>query len=247
MSGTGTALGMMERLGAAYARTQAGSRVEVLPNLGSSGAVQAVARGAIDLAVSGRALTAEERALGLASFEIARTPFVFAVGPGAGVRGITTADLVRILRGELLAWPGGERVRLIVRPASDADTQVVRDFSPEVSAALDVALARPGLVVAVTNQECNEAIERTQGAIGGTTLLQLRTETRTLGVLAWNGVEPTVAAMRAGAYPLAKPLYAVIRRAPEPRVRRWLAFLASAQARRLLEQLGASATPFPSP
>jgi phosphate transport system substrate-binding protein len=246
MSGTGTALGMLEQMGDAFARTRPGTRVEVLPNLGSSGAVQAVAKGALDVAISGRPLKQEEQALGLRSFEITRTPFVFAVGPGVGVRAITTAELAQLFRGEKLTWPNGERIRLVLRPPSDADTIVLKGVSAELAAAVDAARARPGMLMAVTNQESDELVERTPGAIGGTTLMQLRSERRALSALAWNGVEPSVAALLAGAYPLGKALYVVLRREPAPAVRRWLEFVCSAQGTKILEQLGGNATSIPS-
>jgi len=77
IGGTGAAVAVMTRLGAAFAAYQPDLAVEVLPSLGSSGGIRALAGGAIDIAVSARALKPEEEAQGLQAVALLRTPFVF--------------------------------------------------------------------------------------------------------------------------------------------------------------------------
>jgi phosphate transport system substrate-binding protein len=245
VGGTGAAVAAMERLGEAYRKAHGATRFQVLPSIGSTGAVKAVAEGAVDVAVSGRALTPGEAGLSVVAFEFARTPFAFAVNPRTEVSNVTSEEMVRIYRGELTRWPNGERVRLVLRPGSDADTQVLRSISPEMSLAVGVAQARPGMLMAVTNNECNEMVERTPGAIGPTSLLQVLAETHALRLLAWNGVRPDLEALASGRYPLVKPLFLVIRRSPPPAVSRFVGFLASPAGREILASLGAQAVPFP--
>jgi phosphate transport system substrate-binding protein len=245
ITGTGTAIGTMLRLGPAFERSHPGHRVKVLPSLGSAGAVQAVAKGAIEVGLAGRALRPDEVSLGLVALEVARTPFLFAVGPRAGATRLGAAELARIYRGEVTSWPGGERIRLVLRPRSDADTLFVRALSPELAVAMDLALARPGMLMAATNQECDAMLAHTPGGLGPSTLAQLRTEPVGLVPLAWEGVEPTLANLVSGAYPLAKPTWVVVRRDPPAAVRRFLAFLASPEGRGLLEAAGHQPLPFP--
>jgi phosphate transport system substrate-binding protein len=237
-SGTGSALGSLRRLGAAFEEAHPGHRLRVLPSVGSSGALQAVAQGALDVGVSGRALRPAERALGLAVTPYARTPLVFAVGPRTRATGITTGEVVRILRGELRRWSGGELLRMVMRSAGDVDTQLLRAVSAEMAAAVDLALSREGALVADTNQECNALIARTPGAVGLSSLTQILTEDRPVTALAWNGVAPTLANLASGAYPLAKPLFVVTRASPPPPVRHFLSFLKSPRARAILEASG---------
>lgn len=238
LSGTGTALGTLRRLAGAFERANPGQRLHVLPSVGSSGAIAAVAGGAIDVAISGRHLEPSEEALGLTELAYARTPFLFAVGPRTGVSGITTGEIVRIYRGELSTWPSGERVRLVLRPRTDVDDAILRSLSPEMPAAVDAALAREGMLLALTNDECDDILARTPGSIGPTSLTQLRSDDAPLVPLALNGVAPTVPNLASGAYPIAKTLFAVVRRSPSPAVRRFLEFLASPEARKILEQTG---------
>lgn len=246
VSGTGTALGTFRLLAAAFEKASPGDRVQILASVGSSGAIRAVADGALDLGLSGREPRPEERKLGILALAYARTPFVFAAGPRAGVTGITAADAVRIYRGELVRWPNGERVRLVLRPRSDADTAIVSAISEQMRAAVDAALGREGLIVAATNQDCNDVLGRTPGSFGPTSLTQILTEKRPVTALAWNGVAPTVANLASGAYPLGKTLLVVVRSSPPPRVKRFLAFLSSAEARRIIERTGNLPVPLPA-
>jgi phosphate transport system substrate-binding protein len=239
VGGTGSAVAAMERIGDVLHEAAPDTGLRVLPSLGSTGAVRAIADGAIDVAVVGRPLSADERGRGVHEREVARTLFVFAVGPGTRASGLDTEQLVAIYRGTRTTWPDGQRVRPVMRPASDADSDLVRAISPEVAAAVAEARNRPGMLLAITNTECNQLLERTPGAIGPTSLLQIRAEGRPLRALAWNGVEPTLANLEAGRYPLGKSIWIVFRENPSPGVRRLLSFLASPRGRDLLRSLGA--------
>lgn len=238
VGGTGSALGTMRRLSGAFESKNPGHRLAVLPSVGSTGAISAVANGALDVGLSARPIEPEERALGLTALPYARTPLLFAAGPRAGVREITTGELVRIYRGELKTWPNGERVRLVMRPRTDVDSALLRAISPEMAAAVDVAFTREGLLVAITNQECDEILARTPGAIGPSSLAEITIDEPSLVPLTLNGVAPTLPNLASGAYPLAKTLFAVSRASPSPPVRQFLEFLASPEARQILEQTG---------
>jgi len=246
VSGTGSALGAIRELVPAFEKAHPGVTVKLLPSVGSAGAIQAVRERALEVGISGRPLLPEEVAAGLLEVTYARTPFVFAVGPRVTATSLSAGELVRIYRGELTAWPDGERIRPVLRPGADVDTLTIRAISPELDAAMEVALGREGLLMAATNQDCNEALARTPGSVGPTTLSQLKTEVHTLRPLAWNGVEPTVTSLASGAYPLAKALHAVVRAPVSAPVHRFLDFLGSAEARRILEQTGNLPAPAPA-
>ncbi len=246
VSGTGAALGTMRRLAALFEKVNPGLRVELLPSTGSSGAFRAVADGALDVGLSGRPPGPGERALRLVTMPYARTPFVLAAGPRAEVTGITTDEAVRIYRGEIQRWPNGERVRVVLRPRGDVDTLILRSISREMAAAVDAAHAREGMLLATTNQQCDRILLRTPGAIGPSTLTQILAEGTPIRPLSWNGVPPTVENLASGAYPLEKTLHVVVRPSPKPAVQRFLAYLASPEARTVLERTGNIAVPLPA-
>lgn len=238
ISGTGTALGTMKQLIAAFERSQAGVRLRMLPSVGSAGAIKAVARGALDIGLTGRQLTPDERSLPIRSLDYARTPFVFAVNRKVADDGLTAAEVARIYHGQRTTWGDGTRVRIILRPAHDADTIIARAISPEMRAAVDAALGRDGMVMAITNQECHDLLSRMPGSIGFSSLTQILTDGHPLKPLAWNGVAPTVANLANGSYPLGKTLSFIVQLEPRPAVRAFLRFVSSAEGQRILERTG---------
>jgi phosphate transport system substrate-binding protein len=245
-TGTGTALGAMRRLAPAFEKANPGHRLQLLPSLGSSGALKALADGAIDMALSGRPIKPDEQALGLVAVPYARTPFAFVVGPRAGVTGITAAEAARIYSGAQERWPNGERVRLVLRPRVDMDTGIVAAISAEMAAAVDVAMARDGMLMAATNQDCHEIVVQTPGSIGPSSLTQIMTEDPGLVPLTWNGVAPTLRNLASGQYPLQKTLFLAVRAPPTAAVRCFLSFLASPEAARILEATGNLPLPIPA-
>jgi phosphate transport system substrate-binding protein len=102
------------------------------------------------------------------------------------------------------------------------------------------------MLVAVTNTECNEMVARSPGAIGPTTLLQVRAEPHPVRPLPWNGVEPTLENLASGRYPLGKSIHVVYRTPTSDGVRRFLAFLGSPRGQQLLRDLGALPLDFPA-
>lgn len=238
VSGTGSTIGSVRQLATAYQRANPGQAIRLLPNVGSSGAIKAVAEGALDVGISGRPLRPEEQARGLLALAFAQTALVFAAGPGVKAGSMTASELARIYRGESTAWPDGGRIRLVLRPRSDVDTGLVRSISPELDAAVELALSREGMLMAATNQDCNETLARTPGSIGPTSLTQLVTESLAVHPLAWNGVAPTLQNLASGAYPLTKRFHLVIRASPTAAVRRFVDYLGTPEARRILERTG---------
>ena len=76
LGGTGGAMAMAEHEAAEFA-VATGIKIEVIPGLGSKGAIRAVADGVLDLALTARQLNADELPLGLTAVPIARTALVF--------------------------------------------------------------------------------------------------------------------------------------------------------------------------
>lgn len=238
VGGTGAALGPLRKLSASFKDRAGGVTVEIAPSMGSSGGIRAVAEGALDIGLSSRRLTEDERDQGLTAREFAKTPFVLAAGLHAHAAGMTLTEVVRIYRGETSAWPDGERIRIVLRPASDTDTSIIRSISPGLAAALDGALKREGMLVGLTDQENTELLEKTPGAIGFTSLSQLVTEQPRIKALALDGVMPAENGAVNRQYPHRKPLYLVTKERPSKAVSRFLFFIGSPEGMRVLESAG---------
>jgi len=238
IGGTGTGLGTMTLLATAFQKKHREIKIRIMPSIGSSGAIKATAQGALDIGLNGRPLNEQEASLGLVVTEYAKTPFVFAVRKDVPIQSLSMDELVKIYKGEMQAWPDGEWVRVVLRPASDADTIIARGISPEMSAALDHALSREGMLMAATNQESNALIDKTSGSIGFSTLTQIVTENHPVKALAINGVEPGMNGSANKQYPFMKTLSLLTKPAAPPAVRRFIDFVRSQEGREILQKTG---------
>jgi phosphate transport system substrate-binding protein len=126
----------------------------------------------------------------------------------------------------------------VLRPSSDSDTPALKKISPEMKSAVEIALRREGMIVAMTDQEAADAIENIPGAIGATTLALVISERRAIRVLALNGIEPTLRAAADGSYPFIKTFCMVIRKNPHDNVWRFIDFVRSPEGAAILAKNG---------
>ena len=155
-----------------------------------------------------------------------------------GIDGLSLTQLAELYGGRQTRWADGQPVRLVLRPANDGDTALLASFSPAVKAGLDTAMARDGMVVALTDQDSADAIERLPGALGTSSLALLSAEHRRARALAIDGVMPTVATVVNGRYPFVKTMLLVAKAPVPPAVSQFLAFVASDAGRRILAEHG---------
>jgi len=238
IGGTGSALGSINLIAAFFEASQPDIKVKIYPSMSSSGGIKAVSEGSIDIGLSGRLLNVEEQKMGLSVFKYALSPFIPVAHTDVVISSLTTDEVINIYRGEKLAWPDGKRIRLILRPSHDSDTQIIRGISPEMGRAVDVAFSREGMLTAVTDQENADIIEKTPGTLGFCTLTQAITELRKLKILSYNGIPPSVNTLSSGRYPLSKPHFIVTRPEPAAAVRRFIEFLTSAEGKKIMEEAG---------
>ncbi len=234
IGGTGTALGTMRLLAAEFMAGNPDIRVTTVPSLGSGGSIKAVVAGAIGLAVTSRPMSESERKLGAMETEYARTPFVFAVSTKSKVTEITSRELADIYAGRRVTWADGSAVRIVLRPASDIDTDMVKNISPAIRQGLAAAEARPGVQFAVNDQNAADDLEKIPGAIGPSTLALIVSEKRALRALKLDGREPTLTNAASGAYPHYKRLFLVTGAKRTPAVERFIAFVQSPAGRKIL-------------
>ncbi|HZN27691.1 MAG TPA: substrate-binding domain-containing protein [Burkholderiales bacterium] len=235
--GTGAALGTMRLLANAYAKVDPQFSLGIAPNLGSGGGLKALEQGAVHFAVIGRPLKSEEAARGYAAIEYGRTPFVLATAR-ADAAGITLRGIADIYAGRVSKWPDGTPIRLVLRPANDRDTALLASFSPAIKDAVAGAMAREGMIVAVTDQDSASEIGRIKGALGTLSLALIMSEKRALVALAIDGVKPTVKTLADGAYPYFKSVYIVTKGKPSEAAARFIAFVRSPEGRRILAETG---------
>lgn len=239
MGGTGSALVLLERLGAAFAADGGNAdSVSVLPSLGSGGGVAAARDGAIDLAVSARALTDTERAGGLREAPFLRTPLIL-VTSRQSPPGLTRAELPALHARPDATWPDGVPLRLILRSPSESAVAILADSVPGLAPAIAAARQHRYIPVAGTDQENFAFTRSTPGSLSVALLVQLRTEGEALAAVPLDGITPTLATFEAGDYRLAMELRVVVAARANSVTKRFVAFLRSARAAEIVREAGA--------
>jgi phosphate transport system substrate-binding protein len=241
ISGIGGAAETIRLLGEAFRKVRPDVRFALLPSIGSEGAVKAVVAGDLDIGLCARPLTGEERAQGAVETRYARTPLAFGVNRSVKTSGLTLASVVEIYAGKRNYWEDGSRVRLILRPPTDSDAPVLKRMSPEMDVAVESASRRVGMTMAMTDEDLANAIEKTPGAFGATTLALVVSEKRAIRVLALNGIVPSVRALVDGSYPYSRMFCMVTRKHPPAAVRRFIDFVRSSAGASILAKNGQAA------
>jgi len=245
MGGTGSAAKTFMNLAEAFQKTRPDIELKYVPNLGSGGAIKALQAGSLEIALSARHLKDNEQPL--RSEELGRTPLAVATARAGASGDISMEMLEQALDGRLMTWPAGSPLRLILRPESDAETMYLRVISPRIDAAVSAARKRPGMHVAITDQEAADALEKIPGALGLTTQALVVSEQRKLKLLSLGGKHPSVATLANGQYPHYKPVFAVTQVTPPEAVLAFLSFVKSRNGARILSTNAYLPGPFNAP
>ena len=242
IGGTGAALGGMRLLSNAFAKHHPGVHFVVLPSLGSSGGIKALAAGKIDLAVSSRPLKEKESHEPIQAMKYAHTPLVFATRHDNPAESISLKELAPIYAGKTLKWPSGDRLRLILRPAKETDIKLLCQLSPAVDEAVQSALTRRTEHIAFNDQDNASALEKIRGSLGLIALGQILTEQRRIKPLAFNDTPVTMEAIRSGRYPLSKSFFLIAGMELRPTVKAFIDFIRSSEGEAILTGTGHLAT-----
>jgi len=227
----------MERIGEAFSAAHPNDKVEVLPGLGSSGGISALAAGVLHVAVSGRPLKDEERAKNLDSAPFLDTPFALATSHPKPQM-LSKSQVVAIYDGSLRQWPDGKEIKPILRPKSDAAAAFMAASFAGMPAAVEKLRQGPDVPVAATDQDNVEAAQKTANSFAGMTLVQFTAERPRLRLIALDGIEPSIAAMETGSYALKMRLHLATNAQPSPTVQRFLQFLRSPEGARIVRENG---------
>ena len=232
VGGTGAAYVLMQRLAEAFSATHPGDTVEVVPGLGSSGGIAAVAEGALQLSVSSRMLKPEENAKGISSVPFLDTPYIF-VTSHPKPQALSKAEVVAIYDGRMMAWPDGKEIKPILRPKSESATLFLLAKFDGMGPAMDKLRRRPDVPVAATDQDNVEAAEKVPNSFAGMTFLQFITENPKLRPVSLDGLNASAEAAIAPNYPLSIQFYNVIKVNPDQTTARFVAFLRSDEAAKI--------------
>ena len=234
IGGTGMGLGISEELGAAFAQENPDVEVSVLPSMGSTGGMQALADKAIDVGLSGRPLKPKEAANGFTPSLCLVTPLVFATSR-SDPNGIDVSELPRLYSSPAPTWKDGTPLKVIMRAHSGSEHPYLADRVSGLKQAFDQAFMRPEIAIGKTDQENARLAERISGSFAIMTLLQIRSEDLKVNVVPINGKRPSARDAAAGSYPF--PISVCFIKGPDtpPHALRFLDFLKSDTALRIME------------
>ncbi|MDB5578191.1 MAG: ABC-type phosphate transport system periplasmic component-like [Bradyrhizobium sp.] len=235
--GTGSAAMLLRKIGNAFTAQAPDTSVEVIPSLGSTGAIAAVVDGALDFAVSARPLAPAEAVKSLTEMILARTVFGLASSyPDPG--NIASSDVAGFFTNPTSSWPDGTRLRIILRPRSEVDSTLLAKAFPNMAGAIEQLRLRAEIPVAATDQDNVRMAERMPGSLVSATLAQMQTEKPNLHFLMIDGVAPTLENFERGAYPYHKDFYFILPARRTPSLDRFVAFLRSPEGAKLLREAG---------
>ena len=238
IGGTGAALGSIRVIADAFEEANPGVKINIPKSIGSGGGIKAIIAGAFDIGLSARPLKPKEREAGVTASIYARTPFVLVTSRTEEETKMTTTELFFIYSGVLKNWPDGVPIRLVLRPPSDSDWDILAGLSPDFENSLIEAASRRGLPVGFTDQEAMAMVEILPGGLGTASLGAVISENRALRPLTIDGVAPTLDNIADGSYPMEKSLYLVTRPPRNELTERFIAFIRSEEGARILTDTG---------
>lgn len=245
ITGTGAGVGAMRWMAAGFQRKHPNVAIEVLPSIGSTGGIKAVKEGRIDIGLSYRPLTPEERSMGIIEEPYGRTPFIFAVQESNPIKDVTLTEIEDIYAGKRKTWSDETPIRLILRPVSDGFSVYLASINPRLKSASEKAHAIPGVMIGMTDQDAAEQIEKTPGSFGTTSASLVASEKRKIKALSVDGVAPVLSNIAdgvhfsAGKYPYTVTMSLVYKRdADKGAVKDFIRFVFSKDGRKILSESG---------
>jgi phosphate transport system substrate-binding protein len=236
LSGTGGIVEAMRQVAPQFTAAT-GVEVEIVAGLGTSGAMRALADGAIDAVFAAREFTPDEARTPLVSDAFARTPLVF-VTSHRKPNGLKSGDIAPIFAAENPKWEDGTPLKIILRTKVDADTMIVERTFAAMKEAFERARQRPEVPLAATDQDNVNIAQRLAGSFTFAGYGQIMAEKCDLRFVPVDGVAPSPATLADGTYPYEKMFYLVYAKDRSAGAEQFLQFLRSAETRAMLQAIG---------
>lgn len=238
IAGTAKALALLRSLADAYRLKHPEAVFQFDSGIDSTPAVREVGDGSLDLAIISRPLTPEEAAIPVAGSAFVRDAIVFATNSSVSLPGLSSAQIRDIYGGVITSWQqvGGPAASIIVfdREASD---------SGHLKVAQEVLQGKPIAARTVVYNKSNDlldALDTTPNALGFSQLGLLQSRrSRSVRILAMDGVTPAPDTVAQGTYPWHMPFYLVHNenRAPQA-LRAFLEFAYGSEGKRIIQENG---------
>lgn len=237
LSGSGTCIPLLRLLTDNYPSAAVAWRF--LPGLHSGGGIDGVAGGELEVGAVSRELSEDELALGLEYTKLSDDGIVIAVHPSVTIDGLTTQQVKDIYSGAYANWSelGGPDLPITILDRNEDESAKI--IMRKYVFGSDLVMS-PQAVSLYYESDMIEGVKSTAGAIGYFSLGYSISTDIPVTHLALDGVEPTVANIESGAYPVIRPLGVVTSPDASPAIREFLTWATSAEADALLRANGFS-------
>lgn len=231
---------LVAALAKAYQKENPGVTIEIGKGLGTRARIEALGKGAIDIAMASHGLKVDDiKRQGMTVHEIGKVPVVFGVNKSVSARELTERQICDIYAGSVKNWKdvgaSDLAVVAIARPDSEVDTEVVREHIGCLT-----ALKMPESVrIAPKAGEMASELAATAGAVGMTTMTVVEQSGGSIRPLPLRGVAPTAANVQNKSYLLTRDSFLVTKAAPPAAVAKFIEFVRSEAGEKVIAANGA--------
>jgi phosphate transport system substrate-binding protein len=239
VAGSGTNLPVIWLLSQAFHRAQPLQKIYIPTSIGSSGAVRAVARGAVDIGLISRDLTDEEKSLEVTVVPYARTAVIMAVNSEVTEEDISFDEINGVYLGAKGRWKNGKKIIVLTREPGESTIMTLEKKIPGFREAYDKSQRAQRWKTLLSDQEMNQALVATPNAFGFSDLGAIKAGKLPIKALRVNGVAPTPDNIRNGSYPLVKTLsFVYVKGHLPPTGQAFLEFVGGEQGQKILKAYG---------
>lgn len=239
LAGSGTNLPAIRLLVKAFERLHPEIHFAEPTNIGSDGAVRAVADGAISIGLVSRALIGNEKNLGLTVVPYSRTAVAIGVNPSVKDEEITYGELNSIYRGDKTTWKDGNKIIVLNREPGESSILLLEENVPGFREVYRDSIKNNRWSIILKDEGMNRKIEAMPYSIGLTDMGAVTTQKLQIKLLKLNGVYPSAKTVINNTYPLYKTLAFVYR--PErltPGMKAYMAYVCSTDGKNILQNNG---------
>jgi phosphate transport system substrate-binding protein len=222
--------------GAAEAFMDMNNNVDIqISGGGSSVGVKSAGEGTVDIGMASRDMKSEEESdyPQLNPITVAKDGIALIVHPSNSVDSLSIEDIVKIYKGEVSNWNevGGSDQEIVV-VGRDSASGTREFFWKDVMKKADFV---PTMLEKNSNGAVKQTVSQTPGAIGYVGLGYLDNTVKAVLV---EGVEPTVANVINGSYPISRSLYMLTNGEPTGLVKAFIDFVLGPEGQAIIEEEG---------
>lgn len=210
MAGSGSNLPAIRLMIKAFNRLHPEIHFAEPTNIGSDGAIRAVADGAITIGLISRPL-GDTNKHNLVVVPYSRTAVAIGVNPLVKEEGITFNELNSIYRGEKTTWKDGHKIIVLSREPGESSIFVLEENIPGFREVYADSIRNNRWSIILKDEGMNRKIEALPYSIGFTDMGAITSQKLKIKMLKLNGITPSAQNVMNGTYPLYKPLAFVYR------------------------------------